>query len=62
MIDVLLVNLGTPAAPTAEAVREFLAEFLGDPEVVDLPRLLWKPILNGIILRVRPRRSPRPTG
>ena len=52
----LLVNLGTPREPTPEAVREFLAEFLADPSVVDLPRLLWAPILNGMVLRSRPRR------
>jgi ferrochelatase len=52
----VLVNLGTPQAPTAPAVREFLAEFLSDPSVVDLPRWLWVPILKGIILRTRPAR------
>ncbi len=52
----LLVNLGTPTAPTDVAVREFLAEFLADPAVVDLPRFLWRPILNGMILRSRPAR------
>ncbi len=53
----LLVNLGTPAAPTTSAVRHYLAEFLADPRVVERPRWLWWPILHGIILRVRPRRS-----
>lgn len=53
---VLLVNLGTPDAPTAPAVRSFLREFLSDPRVVSLPRLLWWPILHGIILPRRPRR------
>lgn len=52
----LLVNLGTPAAPTPEAVRAFLTEFLGDPAVVDLPRWLWQPILKTFVLRSRPRR------
>lgn len=52
----LLVNLGTPTEPTAAAVREFLAEFLADPAVVDLPRLLWVPILRGMVLRSRPER------
>ncbi|MFI5309998.1 MAG: ferrochelatase [Gemmatimonadales bacterium] len=52
----LLVNLGTPEAATPAAVRTFLAEFLGDPAVVDLPRWLWLPILHGIVLRTRPRR------
>ncbi len=54
---VLLVNLGTPSAPTARAVRAYLAEFLADPRVVELPRLLWLPILHGIVLRTRPARS-----
>jgi len=53
----LLVNLGTPAAPTAAAVRSYLAEFLSDPRVVELPRLLWWPILHGLVLRLRPARS-----
>jgi protoporphyrin/coproporphyrin ferrochelatase len=54
---VLLVNLGTPAAPTAAAVRPYLAQFLGDPRVIEYPRLLWLAILHGVILRIRPRRS-----
>jgi ferrochelatase len=54
---ILLVNLGTPDAPTAPALRRYLAEFLGDRRVVDLPRLLWWPILHGIILNTRPARS-----
>jgi ferrochelatase len=54
---VLLVNLGTPDAPTTEAVRKYLAEFLSDPPVVEMPRLFWKLILHGIILRTRPARS-----
>ena len=54
---VLLINLGTPAAPTAKAVRSYLREFLSDPRVVEIPRPLWWLILNGIILQVRPRRS-----
>ncbi len=53
----LFCNLGTPDAPTAPAVRRFLAEFLGDPRVVEIPRLLWWLILNGVILRVRPAKS-----
>ncbi|MBX3703354.1 MAG: ferrochelatase [Steroidobacteraceae bacterium] len=56
---ILLANLGTPDAPTAPAVRRFLAQFLSDPRVVDLPRLLWLPILYGVILNIRPRRSAR---
>ncbi len=54
---VLLTNLGTPDAPTAAALRRYLAEFLADPRVVELPRWLWWPILHGVILRIRPRRS-----
>ena len=50
---VLLVNLGTPDAPTAPALRRYLAEFLSDPRVVEIPRALWMLILHGIILRVR---------
>jgi protoporphyrin/coproporphyrin ferrochelatase len=57
MKSILLVNLGTPAAPTPEAVRAYLAEFLSDPRVVKLPRLLWLPILYGIVLRTRPAKS-----
>lgn len=52
----LLINLGTPTAPTPEAVRAFLDEFLSDPAVVDVPRWIWLPILRGIVLRNRPRR------
>ncbi len=54
---VLLVNLGTPDAPTPAALRRYLAEFLWDPRVVEIPRLVWWPILHGVILRVRPARS-----
>lgn len=54
---VLLVNLGTPSAPTAAALRRYLAEFLADPRVVEIPRLVWLPLLHGLILRTRPRRS-----
>ena len=54
---VLLVNLGTPDAPTPAAVRRYLAEFLWDRRVVDAPRWLWWLALNGVILRIRPRRS-----
>lgn len=55
--SILLVNLGTPAAPTPEAVRAYLGEFLSDPRVVKLPRWLWLPILNLAVLRTRPKRS-----
>lgn len=58
-LGVLLLNLGTPDAPTVPAVRRYLAEFLADPRVVELPRPLWWMILNGVILRVRPQRSAR---
>jgi ferrochelatase len=54
---VLLVQLGTPAAPTAAALRPYLREFLSDPRVVEIPRLIWWLILNGIILNTRPARS-----
>ena len=54
---VLLVNLGTPDAPTAPALRRYLAEFLSDPRVVEIPKVLWWLILHGIILRTRPARS-----
>lgn len=54
---VLLCNLGTPDEPTAAATRRYLAEFLGDPRVVEIPPAIWKPILHGIILRTRPAQS-----
>src|SRR6185436_6569923 len=53
----LLVNLGTPDAPTPSAVRRFLAQFLWDPRVVEAPRWLWWLALHGVILRIRPSRS-----
>lgn len=56
-IGVLITNLGTPEAPTTPALRKYLAQFLSDPRVVEVPRLLWKCILHGVILRIRPRRS-----
>lgn len=56
-IGVLLVNLGTPDAPDAGAVKRYLGEFLSDRRVVEIPPLLWQPILRGIILRTRPRKS-----
>lgn len=56
-VAVLVVNLGTPDAPEKGAVRRYLAEFLSDPRIVESPRWLWKPILHGGILRVRPGRS-----
>ena len=54
---VLLVNLGTPDAPTAPALRRYLAEFLSDPRVVEIPRALWLALLHGVILRLRPAKS-----
>lgn len=54
---ILLVNLGTPDAPTAKAVRPYLKEFLSDPRVVEIPRAIWWMILNGIILNTRPKES-----
>ena len=56
---VLLLQLGTPDAPTPAAVRRYLREFLSDPRVVEIPRLAWLPILHGIILRTRPAKSAR---
>ena len=58
-LGVLLVNLGTPDAPTPVAVRRYLKQFLSDPRVVEIPRILWWIILHGYILRVRPTRSAR---
>lgn len=56
---ILLVNLGTPDAPTPAALRRYLGQFLGDPRVVEIPRLLWWLILHGVILRVRPAKSAK---
>lgn len=56
---VLMVQLGTPAAPTAGALRPYLKQFLSDPRVVEIPRLLWWPLLNGIILTTRPAKSAK---
>jgi len=54
---VLLINLGTPEAPTAQAVRPYLKEFLSDPRVVEIPRAIWWMILNVVILNIRPKKS-----
>ena len=54
---ILLCNLGTPDAPTTAATRRYLAEFLSDQRVVEIPALVWKPILHGVILRTRPAKS-----
>ncbi len=56
-VGVLLTNLGTPASPKPGDVRRYLAEFLSDPRVVEVPRLVWLAILHGVVLRTRPRRS-----
>ena len=56
-IGVLVTNLGTPTAPEKAALRPYLKEFLSDPRVVEVPRLLWWLILNGVILNIRPARS-----
>ena len=56
---VLLCNLGTPDSPTPKALRRYLAEFLSDPRVVEIPRWLWLIILHGIILRIRPAKSAK---
>lgn len=56
-IGVLVVNLGTPDAPDTASVRRYLRQFLSDPRVIEIPQLLWQPILRGIILNVRPRKS-----
>jgi ferrochelatase len=56
-VGVLLVNLGTPDAPDAPSVKRYLAEFLSDRRVVEIPALLWQPLLRGIILNTRPKKS-----
>ncbi len=56
---VLLINLGTPDEPTTGALRRYLGEFLSDPRVIEVPKLIWWFILHGIILRVRPRKSAK---
>ncbi len=56
---ILLVNLGTPEEPTAKGLRPYLKQFLGDPRVIEWPAWLWKPILNGIVLNVRPKKSAK---
>ncbi|GAA6170784.1 ferrochelatase [Colwellia sp. KU-HH00111] len=56
---VLLTNLGSPEQPTTQAVRTYLREFLSDPRVVEIPRIIWLIILHGIILRVRPKKSAK---
>ena len=58
-IGVLLINLGTPKAPTSSALRPYLREFLSDRRVIEIPRLLWSVILNGFILTTRPAKSAK---
>jgi len=56
-VGVLLINLGTPEAPDPAAVRRYLAEFLSDPRVIEIPAAIWKPVLHGVVLRTRPAKS-----
>ncbi len=56
-IGLLLINLGTPDAPDARSVRRYLGEFLSDRRVVEIPKIIWQPILRGVILTTRPRKS-----
>jgi len=56
-IGILIVNLGTPDAPDERSVRRYLAEFLSDRRVVELPQILWQPLLRGVVLRTRPKQS-----
>ena len=56
-VGVLLINVGTPEEPTPSALRRYLAQFLSDRRVIDYPRWFWLPLLHGVILNVRPRRS-----
>ena len=56
-IGVLLTNLGTPDGPDTKSVKRYLAEFLSDRRVVEIPPLIWQPILRGIILNTRPQKS-----
>ena len=58
-IGVLVTNLGTPDTPTVAAVRRYLAEFLADPRIIELPRWVWRLLLHAVVLRIRPRRSAR---
>ncbi len=58
-VGVLLVNLGTPDAPTTSAVKRYLKQFLSDQRVVEIPPLVWQPILRGIILNTRPQKSAK---
>jgi len=53
----LLVNLGSPSACEPRALRKYLGEFLSDPRVIEMPKLIWQPILRGVILNTRPKKS-----
>ncbi|WP_085810041.1 ferrochelatase [Sphingomonas sp. TZW2008] len=61
-IGVLLINLGTPDAPDARSVRRYLAEFLSDRRVVEIPQIVWQPILRGAVLTTRPKKSAHAYG
>ena len=61
-IGVLLINLGTPDAPDIPSVRRYLAEFLSDRRVVEIPQIAWQPILRGVILNTRPKKSAHAYG
>ncbi|WBH17888.1 ferrochelatase [Sphingomonas radiodurans] len=56
-VGVLLINLGTPDAPDTKSVRRYLAEFLSDRRVIEIPQILWQPILRGAVLTTRPEKS-----
>jgi len=56
-IGILITNLGTPEAPTKQALKPYLKQFLSDPRVVEVPKLIWWFVLNGVILNIRPKRS-----
>ena len=58
-IGVLLTSLGTPDAPTPAAVRRYLAQFLSDPRVIEIPGWAWQPVLHGVVLRLRPAQSAK---
>jgi ferrochelatase len=58
-VGVMLVNTGTPSAPTKQAIKTYLANFLSDRHIVNLPPLLWKPILHGIVLNTRPHKTAK---
>ena len=62
-VGVLLVNLGTPDTPDKAGIKKYLGEFLSDPRVIEIPRYLWKPILHGLVLTLRPKKlAPRYAG